>query len=272
MSIKSPEYKLAHVYVVEVLRELLDSANRPLLVAAIDQSTGLRSEYVVKINASERMTPVARMFELVAAFMAIELDLLVVEPVVVDIGQDFVDAVQGRDFFLRCSKSLGFNYGSAYRGGLMTLDNAIALTSRQKEYAQEIVVFDMLIGNVDRNAQKPNMITDGNQLVLLDHELAFGFVRVLPFLRNQQPWVLDEEDRSVMMRHCLYSRVKGQVDRLDDFCEKLIRFDSDFWEHVRIHIPDEWYDADAFASIVGHIDLMVENRQEFIRHIKILLA
>lgn len=183
-----------------------------------------------------------------------------------------MDAALGKEYFQRCNSSLGYNYGSTYQSGLLILDNKIALTSKQKEQTQEIVAFDLLIRNTDRSQEKPNIITNGSDLVLLDHELAFGFIRVLPFLRNQQPWLFDEEDKTVLYNHCLYSRVRGQVDRLDDFCDKMISFDSDFWSRVRELVPVEWYSAEEFESIKGHVDSIVEHRKEFIQNLKLLLA
>lgn len=272
MSIKSIHYKLPHVYALEVLREIKDSANLPLIIGGVDKSTNQRAEYAVKLNASERMTVQARMFELIAALMAIELELAVVKPAVIEIGQDFLDVNKGKEYFLKCSKSLGYNYGSEFIKGMLILDNKISLNVKQQEQAQEILAFDMLIGNVDRNAEKPNMITDGTKLVLLDHELAFSFVRVLTFLRNHTPWEFNEEDKGVFFKHCLYNRVKSHIDRLDGFCEKMTRFDTSFWDKVKSIIPEEWYSEDEFDSIKSHVDSMVANRHKFIQNIKMLLS
>lgn len=272
LSIKSKQFTLAQVYAVEVIHELTDSANLPLVVAAIDLTTNERSEYAVKLNASERMLPHGRMFELIGAFMAIELELSVVVPVVVNVSEDFVDLQKGKDYFLRCSKSLGYNYGSGYIKGLLILDNQIALTAKQKEMGQEILAFDMLIGNVDRNAEKPNMITDGNMLLLLDHEAAFAFFRAMPWDKNSEPWNFNELDKGVLLKHCLFKRIKGNIGMLDGFCEKMTRFDADFWDRAKTIIPEEWFCEDSFSTIRAHIDLIVENRVQFIQNIKILLS
>lgn len=255
-----------------MIYEITDSANLPLLVAGINKCDSIRSEYAVKLNASERMTIQARMFELIAAFMAIEIDLNVVEPVIIEITEEFVDLVKGKEYFLKCNKSIGYNYGSTFVKGYLIVDNNIGLSDRQKEQAQNIIAFDTLIGNVDRNAQKPNMITNGDNIILLDHELAFSFIRVLSFLKNKTPWVLNEEDQTIMIKHCLYSRVKGCVDKLDEFGEKMTRFDEEFWENVRSNIPDEWYSHDEFIEIKTHVNSMIENRDEFIKNIKHILS
>ncbi|MDF2858018.1 MAG: hypothetical protein K0Q87_3869 [Neobacillus sp.] len=272
LSIKSKQFTLAQVYAVEVIHELIDSANLPFVVGAIDKTTHERAEYVVKLNASERMVPYGRMFELIGSFMAIELDLSVVVPVIVDVSEDFIELQKGKDHFLRCSKSLGYNYGSEFVKGLSILDNHIALTGKQKDVAQEILAFDMLIGNVDRNAEKPNMITDGNKLLLLDHEAAFAFVRALPWDKNIEPWNFNELDKGVLFKHCLFSRVKGNIGQLDGFSEKMTRFDDDFWERAKSIIPNEWFSEDSFNIIKAHVDLMVKNRATFIQNIKLLLS
>lgn len=263
---------MPYVYALEVLHEITDSANRPLLIGGVDKSTQQRAEYVIKLNDSERMTIQGRMFELIAAFMAMELELIVVEPAIIEVSQEFVNISRGKDYFEKCSRSLGYNYGSAFVKGMLILDNKISLSIKQCEQAQEILAFDMLIGNVDRNAEKPNMITDGTQLVLLDHELAFGFVRVFPFSRNQEPWEFDEHDKSIFFKHCLYNRVQGHIDKLDGFCDKMTRFDADFWNKVQSIIPTEWYSDDEFITIKSHVDSMVLNRQRFIQNVKLLLS
>ncbi|QQT55312.1 hypothetical protein I6I98_08680 [Sphingobacterium multivorum] len=272
LSIKSKQFTLAQVYAVEVIHELTESANLPFVVGAIDKATHERAEYVVKLNSSERMIPNGRMFELIGAFMAIELDLSVVVPVIVDVSEDFIELQKGKDHFLRCSKSLGYNYGSEFVKGLLILDNHIALTGKQKDVAQEILAFDMLIRNVDRNAEKPNMITDGNTLLLLDHEAAFAFVREMPWDKNIEPWNFNELDKGVLFKHCLFSRVKGNIEQLDEFSEKMTRFDDDFWDRAKSIIPNEWFSEDSFNIIKTHVDLMVKNRAVFIQNIKLLLS
>src|SRR5690606_3498170 len=179
----------------------------PLVVTAVDTQSGVRGDYVVKLNASERMHEQARLRELVAAFMAIELDIPVVVPAVIDVGADFVETLQGKAFYGKASRSLGYNVGSEYLKNMPTLDNHIPLSEAQKANGQHIFAFDVLIENVDRNFEKPNMLTDGNRLVILDHELAFGFAFALSFLRNPTPWIIAERDGEWIRKHCLHKRL-----------------------------------------------------------------
>lgn len=273
MSIKLPEFKLSYVYAVEAHRELTNSANLPLVVSAVDKESGVRGDYVVKLNASERMHVEARLRELVAAFIAIELEIPVVVPAVVEVGNEFVDTLRGKDFFGKASRSLGYNVGSEYLKGMPTLDNHIALGARQARLGQHIFAFDVLIENVDRNFNKPNMLTDGNTIVVLDHELAFGFALTPPFLRDPvPPWEISERGREWIEKHCLFKRLKGCVDELDVFKDKMANLDAAFWDSVRLLIPPEWFVEELFANIKNHCDGLVEHRDEYIYSIKQLLA
>ena len=116
------------------------------------------------------------------------------------------------------------------------------------------------------------MLTDGSTLVMLDHELAFGFTLTPSFLRNPTPWAIAENDQGWMMAHCLHGRLKGCVDELADFSDKLVNLDAEFWDKVSGLIPAEWFDEALFTEIRNHCDGMVAHRDEFIRSIKQLLA
>lgn len=260
------------MYAVEAVHELTSSANMPLVIRALDTETGVMGDYVVKLNASERMHRQARLRELVAAFMAMELGIPVVIPAVIDISQGFVETLRGKEYYGKGSRSLGYNVGSEYVKNLPTLDNHIALSDAQKRIAQHIFAFDVLIENADRNFLKPNMLTDGNTLIMLDHELAFSFTMTLRFLRNPTPWNIVEADLKWIEKHCLHGRLKGCVDGLTDFRDKIVNLDADFWHKVSQLIPAEWFDEELFTEIRNHCDGLVAHRDEFTNSVKQLLA
>ena len=213
-----------------------------------------------------------RVRELVAAFIAMELDIPVVEPAIVDISPDFVVTLIGKPYYTLASKSTGINVGSKYIKYYSTLPNEIALTSLQEIAAQHIFAFDVLIQNSDRNFEKPNMITDGNGLVTLDHELGFGFLLAPPFLRNMEPWKINGADLVWIRKHCLVKRLKGKISELDHFSSKLADLNDNFWKKVNELIPSEWMLSGMVANIKNHVDLIIEHKVEFIANIKFVLS
>src|SRR3546814_12422047 len=118
---------------------------------------------MVKLNASERMHEEARMKELIAAFIATELEIPVVVPAVINVSQEFCNTLKGKSYFQRATRSLGYNVGSEYLAGHVILDNLISLSEIQEKIAQQIFLFDIMIENADRNYLKPNIITKGEK-------------------------------------------------------------------------------------------------------------
>ncbi|WP_028295365.1 HipA family kinase [Olivibacter sitiensis] len=272
MSIKLPDFKLPYVFAVEGGEELKNSANQPLIVAGIDKETVERGDYVVKLNASERMHKESRMRVLIAVFMAIELGISVVMPAVIEVTDNFVETLRGKAYYVKASKSLGYNVGSEYEKSHFILDNQITLSNELEKLGQHIFAFDVFIENVDRNHAKPNMITNGKNLVLLDHELAFGYATTPAFLRNPTPWVFSDGDRGWMTKHCLYQRLKGKIGEVDAFKERMVTLDGSFWDKARTLIPQEWFVGELFDGIVARSTSLIAHKDEWINEIKQLLA
>src|SRR6185437_5976243 len=61
----------------------------------------------------------------------------------------------------------------------------------QMSTAMDVYAFDALIQNIDRRRQNPNLATQGDEIVLFDHECAFSFL--LAIFPSPEPWDLSRE-------------------------------------------------------------------------------
>lgn len=120
----------------------------------------------------------------------------------------------------------------------------------------------MYISNADRGAGKPNILTNGKNFKLLDHELAFSFVLLLPFLRSKTPWLLTEAEREMYEKHYFYSILKDNEINFKEFTDKLSRIDDYFWKRVYEFMPFEWQ-TDDIEVIKNYLDLISKNKQHF---------
>ena len=151
MKITDPNYYLPIVEATTPIEEAQNSANKPLLLIGVDQKSGEKGEYYVKLNASERMAfGNAKCKELIAAFMAMELRLSVVQPAIVNISDAFVFTTKEKPYYNRVVSSVGYNIASQNLKNMQTLAIGQKLNPKQLEVAAQIFIFDVLIQNPDR--------------------------------------------------------------------------------------------------------------------------
>lgn len=245
--------------------ELFDKGTtQPLGVWGVNTVSGERGQYVVKFRNTGRMTATSLAFELIGAWMAKELDLPVVEPALVHISADFVEtALKGEAGYRAALQSQGLNFGSKYVSGFSNIPQApLVLPSGLQKTVELIYVFDMFIANTDRGHQRPNVISNGADLLIYDHELAFSFLLMLPSLRNKTPWALNEADRYLYEKHIFYKYLKAQKPDLTEPVLKLSCFDSVFWSKVYQNLPDDWK-TDQVLEIEPYLSGMIENLPYF---------
>ena len=199
--------------------------------------------------------------ELLGCFAAWQVGLRTVQPVQVDISPEFRDLMRGRDEYGMVSRSIGRNVGSAFQQGFREFVNGRPLTAEEQEQARLIFAFDVLVNNVDRNVKKQNMLTNGQQVLLLDHELAFSFTKILRPLRSATPWLLEEMDvRHWIQGHFFFPQLRGQQFDFTTLAPKLASLDGQFWQAARQHVPDDWLtpefdDIEAYLSkVLTHVD------------------
>jgi len=273
MKITDTTYRLPTIEALNAFGVMESGTTQPMKIRGVDMETGLKDNYVVKFVHGNRMSERASALELLGAWMATELDLPVIEPVLIHISQAFTNTISGSGY-QAALKSIGLNFGSRFQEGFSMLVKSPSLISNHLEWsAVDIFAFDQFISNADRShkpEQKPNVLSDGNRFLLLDHELAFSFVSLLPFLRNKTPWIPGALEREMIEGHIFYKYLRQKEYDFKPFVEKLCCFDAYFWERVRTFMPDSWK-GNFLQDIQSYLDPIIENREIFAEQLTILL-
>jgi HipA-like kinase len=185
----------------------------------------------------------------------------VVNPVIVNISREFVELLKGDDSWQYASKSLGYNYGSGYIKNYQVLPVNQPLNSSQLSYAQTVFAFDVLIQNPDRTVDKPNMLTNRKEIIILDHELAFSFI--FDLVTNPNPWIIKQANLTWINHHYLLPKIKGKEFDFEKFSKRIGYLDDNFWETSWNLIPENWR-RDQFETIKNHFTAISENKAAFI--------
>ncbi|MDO7875824.1 hypothetical protein Q5H93_13860 [Hymenobacter sp. ASUV-10] len=264
MRVTDPSYYLPHVLALEPGRIFTSGANMPLLIRGFCEQTASEGEYVLKGKGGERMTAAAFEREMLGCFAAWQVGLNAVEPVLVTVGNEFLQTIKGHPSYDLVSRSIGHNYGSVFRPGMREFANNQSLNPKEQEYAKLIFAFDVLIQNTDRRLEKQNMLTDGNDVIILDHELAFSFTQSL--FPVKESWLIPEADLYWIRNHYFFNQLRGKRIDFNTLCVNFQNIDADFWHSAYSHIPPEWQTG-ARAVIENHINEMVAHVEEFAAHL-----
>lgn len=273
--ITNKEYYLPHIFAVSPLGEASSGTTAPVIIRGVDEKTGNESgEYYLKPIAAQRMSAQASMFELVAGFMAKQLELGVAEPVLINVSEPFAELCRGKSYYKKVADSVGVNFGTKnFGGGFHTWMPETSLPFDLQNEALRIFVFDILIQNTDRGHQKANVNTNGKELKIFDHELAFSYSDLLGYT-GKEAWVLKENgiDRDLIFKHLFHKHLKGEIDLpIDEVIDTLEVIDNKFWEKAESLIPTMWMGPN-FKKIKQHTQSVVNNLSKFKIEIRRVLS
>lgn len=235
----------------------------PMAIWGVDTDTGERGQYVVKYKNQNRMSASASAFEFLGAWMAKEVGIHAAEPVAINISEDFMSTLTGRDGFKAASQSIGLNFGSKYIASVTQIPpTGFTLTNEQIEQAKQLFALDLLMQNTDRGHVKPNVGLHRDDLFVYDHELAFSFLRQLPFLRSKTPWLLDPADSELYKKHFFYRYLKGQEEDFSERVNELAKLNNDFWRCVEQHMPAD-FKVKELTEIKDYLLPFLDHLKEF---------
>ncbi|WP_026902425.1 HipA family kinase [Pedobacter glucosidilyticus] len=270
IKLSHPDYFLPVVHALEPGKIFDTGTTAPQLVRGVCEQTGTKSDYVVKYIKGQRMSAEASCRELLAAYIAAELEFNVPEPALINISSDFTELLRGSDNYQTAVNSIGFNFGNKYEEGYQQIMVGQHIDDKLNAKLVELLAFDIFIGNADRRLDKPNFMSNGDDILIFDHELAFGFTLELPFLRNPKPWIIRDSDMEWIKNNFCFVRLKGRDLKMDNFINKLSAINDDFWVKYQNIAPAEWL-TDQVKDIKEYLQKLIDKSDIFESEIKRIL-
>lgn len=277
LKITDKDYQLWNYLPLMYIQELSSGRTKPLLMRCICQENKIKDDIVVKINDNV-MSNDAKCREIIAAFIAAfianQLDILVAEPVLVNIDDNTLLAFKDTEHYTKVAQAQGKNFGNKWAGnGYNEFIKGFNLTEEIFFKALHIFIFDVFIMNPDRKFEKQNLKTYQNEIIIFDHESSFAFL--FDILPNPSPWNFAEYDKNWIKNHLFYQEIKKNYknfnvsDNIDAFINVLHKIDYQFWQKTKSLIPTEWQkNHNQIEDIQKRFDLIVQNINNFSNSIK----
>lgn len=245
-----------------------------VMVVTDDQA---EHEVVMKAAPGPGLTIESLANELLGSILAADLGLPVKEPFLVQIDMEFVETValpeQRRRLGAACALAFAsLDAGRQWRGwnasdkvGVQRLSAAVA-----------VFAFDAFTANSDRRPANPNLLVNGLDWCLIDHEAAFSFrMKVFP---RCEPWKMGNlgmmTANGTDSEHVFAQHLEGQ--RGLDFAEVERRW-SDLSDarlaQYDAMLPEEWNEArPAFEEALHHLKQVRDSIGACIAELKRVLS
>jgi hypothetical protein len=176
---------LTRVTAVEYVRPMESGRTSPLLVRCARDDASV-VEVVVKFSGFCDQREENLAMEAVAACLAADLGLPIPEPFLVSIQDEWADLVPVAERKSRILDSSRVAFGSRLvTGGYATWTPDTRISEGMADTAAAIFVFDAITQNPDRRSENPNCLVRGENIRIIDHELAFGQGIILGW---RPPW------------------------------------------------------------------------------------
>lgn len=213
-------------------------------------------EVFVKLSAGCDQAVVNLAREAIAACLAADLGLPVPRPWLVEIPPEIFPVVSDPQIADKLRRSCPVAFGSTRSTGFSAWSSGQRLSDAMRPVAAGILLFDAIIQNPDRRAENPNCLVRGNELRIIDHELAFAHRLILLW---RAPWAIGGmRDFETPGRHIFVHELKGAPFDFSEIKSRWSALSDGRLQEYEGAIPPEW--AAARADIDAALKLIAEAR------------
>lgn len=245
--------------------------NRPLRVA-VETADGDEIEVFLKPSGRPELSVSGLAHEVISACIAGQVGLPICQPLLVEMSQDWIASVHDvavREVLL-ASNPIAFGSQAAGVGWRQWSSDDV-LTNARRQTALGVFAFDAFTENPDRKPSNPNLLVKGDELRLIDHELAL-FVRGL--FPRAEPWrvgylasMMDPD------RHVFAARLRGTAFDLPAVGNAWSALSDGDLADYEACLPQQWAEAgDSVTAAIAHIRAVRDRIDECLVEIGRVLA
>ena len=177
---------LGRATALEFVRQMGAGRTCPLMISC-EEPDGSIVSAVAKFSGfcDQRETHLAR--EVIGACLAGDLGLPVPKPILVEVPAGWSDIIPDPILRERVAASSPIAFGSTLMtGGFSAWTPDTRIKEAMYDTAAAVFTFDAIIQNPDRRTTNPNCLVRGEDIRIIDHELAFAHRVILGW---RPPWV-----------------------------------------------------------------------------------
>jgi hypothetical protein len=187
-------------------RFLETGRNHPALFTCVDGDGKTAGEYVVKLVGATDTGTSGLASELIASMLAKHFLIGHPKPAIIRIHADLIPWLERSEpqHAVAFRNSQRLNFGTELLIDISTWPPGRPIPDSMFPMAARVFAFDALISNDDRRRENPNILVRGDDLFVIDHELAFPFRYLIS--SKDMPWRL--QNRRSLQEHIFFLAAK----------------------------------------------------------------
>ena len=250
------------------MRRIQSGKTHPAVLMCEDVNSNNAGEFVVKLKGGIDAGVTGLTCELIASLLADELGLKVPTSAIIEIDPTIGTLLSSRDSDMAriIGRSASQNFGTEVLvGGYGVWPINKYLPASLRPSAGEIFAFDALIQNPDRKVNNPNLLWKGEEIFLIDHELAFSFLFRIG--NSSEPWILEGDAGVFLNEHVFYQELKGREVDLARFQGALGAISDEDLAGMVDQVPREWNNENV-SRISNHLKGVRDHATDFVKQVK----
>ena len=249
---------------VEERKPMGEGQTKPRLVVASDEHDQLKP-VVLKLRhpstsvGDGHFAGTSLACELICAVLARAIGLKVPDYAIVEVTREFANSIHDRSTRHLFVKNIGENFGSVFHPSSALWQPTSREPSQEVvNQLEDILTFDGIVLNGDRQISNPNLLYRGDQLFLIDHSLALPVY--WPSEQKLKSSSSFSEDN--ILDHCASLHLKGRDCSYSRVCDNWqARINTQKLDQLRAMLPPSWEHKQ------GNIDQIVRFLDRRNRHL-----
>lgn len=241
---------------------------RPVWMLCSSPAENGYTSYVVKLYGDIDLAQRRLARELYGALLGQAFGMNIPAVAIINIPPDFYTSARDQTMANRLHNSVGYNFGSRLVEQALMLPTT-PVPSSHIQAAADVFAFDMIIRNLDRRPDRPNMFQTTTGYTLFDHEDAFPYAHPQMWLGGlPEPWDLTETAHG----HFFYKPLKGSdAVQFEDFAAKLAVASDEVLATIESQLPSEWQ-SDEIPNIRNYLQKARLNADKVKRGLQEVIA
>lgn len=166
---------------------MANGKTNPALILC-QKNDGDEIEVVTKYSSGCEQKEASLAAEVIGACLASDLGLPILEPFLVELDPEFIASVPNNEQRDKMATSNTVAFGSKHVTGQYSVwTNGNLISEAMLPSAAAVFTFDGIIQNPDRRDGNPNCLVRGDEIRIIDHELAFAHGLILFW---KAPWTV----------------------------------------------------------------------------------